>query len=164
VCTREPTCKEDGVPYCIRFANDHTCNGPLGQDSQCTAAVVGPLNVAHINPCPGSAWDSCAGDGTYTKEQDMCSDGSTSGKVCAPVGFPTATCTWVDQDCPLQSGPSGCGAQAGQGYGTKVTGPCLHGGQCEQAYGGAYTCLCMGSWTGKNCDVPLAAGSSQPNH
>ena len=104
-------------------------------------------------------WDRCVGDQTYRdpltgypKDNELCSNGATSGRSCAPVGFPVATCTWVNSDCPVSSGPSGCGEASGRGMGAPGS-PCQNNGECQAEYGGAYTCFCMGGWTGDNCEL-----------
>lgn len=156
-CTRN-VCTQAGVaPFCKRFANGLECSGPT--DAQCTWAVVGPLSAMDDNPCPIDVWDRCVGDQRYTdsltgypKTNELCSSGITSGKTCMPVGFPEAACTWANQDCPVASGPSGCGAAFGRGVGAPG-GPCQNNGQCEAEYGGGYTCMCLGGWTGDNCEL-----------
>lgn len=49
----------------------------------------------------------------------------------------------------------------GDGEGNS-TGPCLHGGRCEQRCGAHtdYVCHCTDGWEGHNCSQPLAAAAS----
>ncbi len=152
-CTRNP-CRAPGVPYCKRYSSGLECTGPT--DGSCTWARLGQLG--RQNPCPVDSWDRCVGDQAYTdpltgypKDNELCSSGITSGKSCAPVGFPMATCTWVNQDCPISSGPSGCGESLWGG--SNAAGPCQNGGMCEAEYGGGYVCSCIGGWTGNWCEL-----------
>eukprot|EP01043_Picozoa_sp_COSAG02_P071428 COSAG02_NODE_13050_length_1452_cov_43.082779_1_plen_316_part_00 len=154
-CTRNPCKGVAGVPYCKRYSSGLECSGPT--DSQCTWARVGQLG--RHNPCPVDLWDRCVGDQAYTdpltgypKDNEICSNGITSGKSCAPVGFPMATCTWVNQDCPTSIRPSACDESFREGMGAPGS-PCQNDGMCIPADGGGYSCSCLGGWTGNWCEL-----------
>lgn len=72
--------------------------------------------------------------------------------LCTP-GFCGIECAL--QDPCMQ--PGGAGAGAGEGpdgaSAGNSTGPCLHGGACEQRCAALtdYVCHCIDGWGGKNC-------------
>ncbi|XP_049888024.1 protein crumbs [Pectinophora gossypiella] len=68
-------------------------------------------------------------------------------------------------DCALQDPclqPTEVVAGAGAGAGGNSTGPCLHGGRCEQrcAQHTDYVCHCQDGWGGKNCSQQSVAEGS----
>ena len=153
----------DGIPDAAEGADDLDENGtPDYLDNS-------------VNPCGGfvdieEMEAACAGEMPYVPNE-QCTAGFVSGATCAPIGFPQAVCTWIEQLCPTFRGDTGCGTAHGQGRRAEGT-PCLNGGLCEPLYDGefvctsgsctpmytySYTCVCYDGWGGRHCEylVPI---------
>lgn len=91
--------------------------------------------------------DECA-EGLVSCGPGECRNLDGSYKCLCTAGFCGVECALLDP----------CLA-AGEGNGT---GPCLHGGECEQrcAATPGYVCHCGAAWAGVNCSQPAAAAGA----
>eukprot|EP01052_Picozoa_sp_SAG31_P049051 SAG31_NODE_10564_length_1124_cov_0.978537_2_plen_323_part_00 len=89
-----------GGPHCAEYWSGQRCTS--ANDADCLGIVLQHITQDNTNPCSPRYldWDTfCAGE-KPTVQTERCADGSTSGASCAPVGYPTAVCNWVETKCP----------------------------------------------------------------
>ncbi|KAH9641998.1 hypothetical protein HF086_010510 [Spodoptera exigua] len=159
-----------GYVWCVQRAR---CECALGYEGRwCEAerdacAEGGAAACLHGGRClraPGDYSCDCHNTGWTGARCELDVDECAAGLVSCGPGH----CLNLNGSYTCLCAAGFCGIECslkdpcyGDGDGNS-TGPCLHGGRCEQRCGARtdYVCHCEPGWTGHNCSQPLAAEAS----